>query len=162
MTTLLPTLKRAALWALLAAVLATALWALITATLPPLISGEGPRALARAWLPRAEAGIYFGGVLAVMAIVPHAVLFALWLAVARRHPALEQTTLQVAGASLALALPFTLVVFGSYAAPSYGLGPFWADAFEALPWVLLSSWGGIFLARLLVPTLRPKAHAVAA
>ncbi len=162
MTKYLLTLSRGVLWALFAAVVATALWALFTATLAPLVSGEAPHALARFWTTRVKLAVYFGGFIALLAVLPYALLLAIWLKVRSRVPSLEQTPLRVALTSFILTLPVTLVVFGSYAAPTHGLGPFWGSAFAALPWVLLSAWGGILLPRLLVPALRFKEHAVAA
>ena len=158
----LHSLGRGALWSLLAALVATALWALFTATLAPLVSGEGPRTLARLWTTRVRLAIDFGGFVALMAIIPHALLLSLWLRFRNRFATSEHTPLRVAITSLILALPFTVIVFGSYAAPSYGLGPFWEKAFATLPWVLLSTWGGILLPRFVVRALRPTEQSVAA
>ena len=158
----LNTLGRGALWALLAAVAATVLWALFTATLAPLVSGESLHTLATSWTTRAKLGIYFGGAIALLAVIPYSLLLALWLAVRRRRPGLEQTPLRVTITSSVLSLPLTFVVFGSYAAPTYTLGPFWKEAFATLPWVLLSAWGGILIPRAMVPALRIRDRAVAA
>jgi len=141
---------RPSLWALLAAICGTVVWILLVATVAPLVAGDGIGKMAGWWSTRAIAGFYFGGFIAALAIVPHALLFSAWLLVMRRYPILQRRIGGPSLSSLLLSLPLVLVVFGSFAAPSFGLGPFWSEAFNALPWVLLSTWGGIFFGQVLV------------
>ena len=108
------------------------------------------------------AAIYFGGLIAAVALIPHILLFAAWLHLVRRWPQLERTHARIILSALMLALPFVIVVFASYAAPIGSLGPFWAEAFLALPWVLLCTWGGILLPRLLVRSLNARHSELAA
>jgi len=155
-------LLRVLAWALVAAVLGTVLWSALIATVAPLLAGQGVRQIIGWWSTRAIAAFHFGGFVAVLAIIPHALLFAGWLTIINRRPALQRSVGRRAVSSLLLSLPLVLVVFASFAAPSYGLGPFWSEAFGALPWVLLSTWGGIFLARLLIESRSGADQPVAA
>ncbi len=156
------TLIRASLWAVLAAIAATAVWIVLVATFAPLVSGDSLNEMVRWWSTRALAGLYYGGFIAAVAIVPHILVFASWIVLTKRFSHLERTRLRLVLASFVLALPFVAVVFASYAAPTGSLGPFWSEALEALPWVLLSTWGGILLPRLLVHSLEPTRETVAA
>ena len=144
---------RAFAWALLAAVFGTVFWILLVATVAPLVGGEGPGKMIGWWTTRSDLALYFGGFIAVLAIVPHAVLFAGWQAIVHRRPACQRSIGRPVISSFLLSLPLVIVVFVGYAARSYGLGPFWSEAFGALPWVLLSTWGGILLARRLLEYL---------
>lgn len=153
---------RASAWAVLAAVLGTALWILFVATAAPLVEGKPFRDIAGFWMARAIAAFYFGGTVAALAIIPHALLFTAWFTVIGRYPTWRRRVGNRSIGSLVLSVPFVVAVFGSYAAPSHGLGPFWLEAFVAIPWILLSTWGGIFLARVVIESQKGTSQPVAA
>jgi len=133
-----------------------------------LLSGASALVYETAWLRQILliVGSTTGAVSAVLAVFMLGLgLGARWVGgLADRSPSpLRLYALLELGVGLyGLALPFVLIVFGSYAAPTRPLGPFWSEAFAALPWVLVSTWVGILLPRLLVRTLRFSADSVAA
>jgi hypothetical protein len=149
-------LTRAALWAVLAAIVGTASWIVLGSTLEPLVRTKSLNDVLTFWLPRVIAGFYFGGFVALVAIVPHFILFAAWLVVTRRFPRLEESVGRKAFSSLLLAVPFVATVVACYAAPTGDSGPLGFTAFAVLPLVLLSTWTGILLARLALDSGRAR------
>jgi len=151
-----------ALWAAGASAVGTVLWALLTATVAPVVDGEPWRQIADLWTVRIWGYIYFGGFVALLAAVPHTVLFGGWLTACEIWPRIEGSTFRRVLACLVLALPFTAFMFNSYAGQPFGMAPSWGTALRALPWVAISAAGGILCTRLMIRQLREFPNGTAA
>ncbi len=145
------------IWAVLGSVIATGTWAIITALL------ELRRGVSLGWLPPAfVAGLFFGGFVALLSLVPYWALLLAYATVFARRPEIEKSRRRFLTVALGLALPVAIVVFLEFLDPGSPFGAFWGPALLAGPAALVSTWIGIASPRLLIPSLRPGTWWVAA
>jgi hypothetical protein len=145
------------IWAVLGTAIATVTWAAITGV---LVLTEG-RSLG--WVPPAfRAGIFYGGFVALLSLVPYWVLFLFYARLLARRPTIEATVPRFLRTAFWLALPVALVVFISFLEPWSPFGAFWGQALGAGPVALISAWIGIATPRLLIRSWRPGTWWVAA
>ena len=137
-------------WAVLGATCATGVWATLNG-IYGAVQGASP-----AWFPAAfVVGLYFGGFVALLLLVPYwALLFGYVILLARR-PAIESNTRQFLLVAFYLSIPVATVVFVSFLDPWSPLGPFWDETLIAGPMALASTWSGIVIPRLVIPSMRP-------
>ncbi|MEL7834261.1 hypothetical protein [Fodinibius sp. Rm-B-1B1-1] len=154
-------LKTSFIWAISAAILGTMVWATVISIFEPLLRGETIDQILSLIVYSLISGVYFGGFIALITVIPYSLLFYGFLKLASKKPSIDFYKKQVVLTSFLLALPFTLVVFFSYVLPTGNLGFSWSDGFSALPWVLISAWAGILLPRFIISSLKPSGNEVA-
>ena len=139
-------------WAVLGAAIATVAWAAITGLL------ELTHGASLGWVPSAfVAGLFFGGFVAALSLVPYWGLLLFYAFLFARRPAVEHNTGRFLAVALGLAFPIALVVFISFLNPRS-----WGTALLAGPVALVSAWIGIVAPRMLIPSWRPGTWWVAA
>ena len=145
------------LWAVLGAACATLTWATLNGMLAVT------RGVDVTWfITGFVAGLYFGGFVALLFLVPYWCLLLVYVALLSRRRINERRTAEFLLVAFSLALPVALIVFISFLDPWSPLGPFWDTAPIAGPMALVSTWAGIVAPRLLIPSLRPGSWPVAA
>ena len=150
--------KRAALWAGVGSLIGVTLWSAIGGPLwffsyNP-VSVESLQAIP--WIIAGSA--VWAVVIGVIAAPVYFIVFAIWQRLAGRWPALDGA-MHRSIASLAVALPPALLLAHGFAS---GISFDWAVAGRVFPIALLSFWGGVWLPRRLVPSLRPPFGVAAA
>jgi len=97
-----------------------------------------------------------GIIVAIYVVIPYTIAFALWLAVVRRYPHLENSWQRLLWASLILSLPLAGGWWQFLESPPAGASPHDALLFKlvAIPGALVSAWLAVYLPRVLLPVLR--------
>jgi hypothetical protein len=145
------------LWALVGSACATGTWATLNGVYAA-VRGSSLEWFASGFV----GGLYFGGFVALLLLVPYWGLLLAFVALIASRPSFVGNANRFMTAAFLLALPGGIVVFLSFLAPWSPLGPFWDPAVVAGPMALLSTWCGLVAPVFLVPFLRRRASWVAA
>ncbi|MDB4892323.1 MAG: hypothetical protein JWL61_4178 [Gemmatimonadetes bacterium] len=147
------TFRIAVLWAAVGSGLAVLLWSVLggitwSVRYPGASLAETLRTIPFAILGSAYWALFIGAV----AFPCYVVVFAAWVAIARRHPAFEATHRNRAFAACVLACPPVAMLTFGFA--SSNLGFRWSEAAVVFPLSALSCGLAIWLPRRFVPQLR--------
>ncbi len=143
--------KRAAFWAGLGSLIGVTIWSVVGGPLW-FFYYNAASAEALQTIPLVIAGsAVWAAVIGAVAAPIYFVVFAVWQHLARRWPALEASAMHRNLATLSVAVPPAMMLAYGFAS---GIGFDWGMASRVFPIALLSFWGGVWLPRRLIASLR--------